>query len=270
MGIRDTAPFQRLRFWARAVKYARTVDPHEIRFLRRLLRPGDFAIDVGAHKGGYLHWLQRAVGPTGRVVAFEPQPAAAAYLLGITALLGYRHVEIVASAVSDREGPVTLFAPSSRVSTGATLEAGLFAENDAANRIEAVTLDGYLGRRPELPPPRFIKIDVETHELAVLHGAERVLRTARPAVQFEADQHVYGDRPIAAIFEYLRGLGLEGYFFFAGALHPVGAFRVTTHQPAALRRTPNHPGFANNFLFLDAARERALLQRYGITAAGRA
>ena len=267
MSFRDSALFQRLRFRARASKYARRVDPSEIRFLRRLLQPGDLGIDVGAHKGGYLYWLQKAVTPSGRVLAFEPQRAAAEYLGTVKRICGYRHVEIVNCAVSDSAGTKRLFLPSTRVSTGATLVPGLFPENDAAVEVEAVTLDGYLAQRTDLPPPRYVKIDVETYELEVLRGGRRVLTSARPVVQFEADQRVYGDRPIGEIFQYLRSLGLAGFFFFNRRLQPLEGFDVAIHQPEQWKANPNHPGYANNFLFMDAEKERGILRRYGIGGA---
>ena len=264
MRLADSALFQKLRFRARAMRYARRVDPCEIRFLRRLLRPGDLAVDVGAHKGGYVFWLQKAVTGSGKVLAFEPQKAAADYLNYVKDIFGFDQVEIVNCAVSNTAGMRTLFAPSTSVSTGATLVGGLFAENEAGVRIEAVTLDGYLGSRPDLPPPRYIKIDVETHELEVLQGGRQVLQVAKPVVQIEADQRVYGERPISSLFEFLQGLGLDGFFFFDGRLFPLREFDVATHQPATSRLTPNYRGFANNFIFLDRGKDRPILQRYGI------
>ncbi len=46
----------------------------EIRFVRRWLRPGMRAVDVGASYGVYTTAMARAVGPEGRVWAFEPTP----------------------------------------------------------------------------------------------------------------------------------------------------------------------------------------------------
>src|SRR5262249_3039442 len=42
-----------------------------------LLRPGDVAFDVGAHVGRHTAPMARCVGPTGRVLAFEPLPSCA-------------------------------------------------------------------------------------------------------------------------------------------------------------------------------------------------
>ena len=47
----------------------------EIRFVRGLLQPGDCAIDVGGHIGFFTMQMAAAVGPEGRVYAFEPLDA---------------------------------------------------------------------------------------------------------------------------------------------------------------------------------------------------
>jgi len=49
-------------------------------------------------------------------------------------------------------------------------------------------------------------------------------------------------------------------------LHPLEEFEVAVHQPERLLSTPNHPGYANNFLFMDTKRERAILRRYGVAS----
>ncbi|UCC71689.1 MAG: FkbM family methyltransferase [Gemmatimonadota bacterium] len=261
--IKDTPLYQKLRYRARAMKYARRVDPDEIRFLRRLLKPGDLAIDVGAHKGGYVYWMQKAVAPSGKVLVFEPQKELAEYLNYIKGIFRFAQVEVVETALSNTSGTRSLFSPSSRVSTGATLVENLFPENDAVDQVEVITLDEYFSYRTDLHPPRFIKIDVETHELEVLEGGREVLETARPVVLLEADQHVYGERPIFKIFEFLALLRFDGFFFFNKKLRPLEEFDLSMHQPPELKENPNHPGFANNFIFLDGAREAQILRRYG-------
>jgi len=39
---------------------------------RAALRPGDIAVDIGAHEGRHTLPMARAVGPSGSVFAFEP------------------------------------------------------------------------------------------------------------------------------------------------------------------------------------------------------
>ena len=52
----------------------------EIKFLRRLLRPGQKVIDIGANFGVSPLSMAHTVGPTGRVWAFEPASSTAALL----------------------------------------------------------------------------------------------------------------------------------------------------------------------------------------------
>ena len=49
----------------------------EIAFARRTLRPGARAIDIGANCGTYTLAMAQAVGPEGRVWAYEPTNATA-------------------------------------------------------------------------------------------------------------------------------------------------------------------------------------------------
>ena len=52
--------------------------------------------------------------------------------------------------------------------------------------IEMVALDDLVFNQ-KLPPPNFVKIDVEGAELDVLHGMERILKTYHPPLLFEID-----------------------------------------------------------------------------------
>lgn len=49
-------------------------EPNETAWIKTILRPGDFAIDVGANLGWYTVIMGRLVGQDGTVAAFEPEP----------------------------------------------------------------------------------------------------------------------------------------------------------------------------------------------------
>lgn len=53
--------------------YPHLYDREEIGFLEANLRPGDVFVDAGAHIGFYSLMAARVVGPSGRVIAIEPQ-----------------------------------------------------------------------------------------------------------------------------------------------------------------------------------------------------
>src|SRR5215470_15490642 len=66
----------------------------EIKFLRRLLKPGDKVIDIGANYGVYTLSMARTVGPEGRVWAFEPASGTASLLAEGIAANGFAHVNL--------------------------------------------------------------------------------------------------------------------------------------------------------------------------------
>jgi FkbM family methyltransferase len=227
-----------LRFYWRAWRYRLKVEPDEIGYVIRSLAPGDCAVDIGAHRGGYLHWMRKRTAPTGRVIAFEPQPQLADYLRQMKARLRWEGVTIEECAVSDKAGEALLHVPPGGPACGATLEEGLVRGESRTVRV--VTLDGYLqGARLR---PRLIKCDAEGHELRIFRGGERTLREARPLLVFECEARHHVRDSIGAVFEYLAQLGYCGHYFFRGALHPVREFT------AALQADPKH-GYVNNFVF---------------------
>lgn len=236
--------FCRARLLYRAWRYRWKLDPAEIAFVRAHARPATTAVDIGAHKGGYAYWMARAVGPSGRVIAFEPQPGLAAELRR-----GFRRqpqVTIENLGLSDQEGQLTLRVPGRGSSPGASFETTA-ATADASQKISVPvsTLDACLARAH--PRVSFVKCDVEGHELRVFTGAEKTLRAERPALLFECEQRHQNGRPIGAVFDFLGHLGYHGFFFVRGALRPLAEFDPARHQ------NPAAPGlYCNNFAFLPA------------------
>lgn len=167
-----------------------------MRLLPALVREGDVAIDAGAHLGAYTHALARLVGPSGRVLAFEPVPPAADALERSCA--GWPQVTVIRQALSDRAGRVDLRVPSL---PGGVPEPALAHAGDARAPGRALTtwrtftvqtarLDEHCAA---LPKVAFIKADVEGHETAMLAGAGETLARCRPIVQLEASGLVSRD-----------------------------------------------------------------------------
>lgn len=236
-----------IRMRVRAWRYRHKLDRAEIRFVREHLRPGDAALDIGAHKGGYAYWMCRAVGPAGRVICFEPQPQLADYLRRMELALGFDQLTVENMGVSSTNGELTLHVPGGRPSPGSTLEAGL-AEGGAAYKVRVTKLDDYFR---EHPPERLalVKCDVEGHELDVFRGGQELLRTQRPVVLFECEERHHTRYTSRDVFDYLANLGFEGFFFSRGTLQPLRDFHPSEHGDPAV------PGYANNFLFRPRPRQ---------------
>ncbi len=147
----------------------------------RLLDPGELALDVGANIGYVTSIMAARVGPTGAVVAFEPHPGLVAELGANTARWGANpsagRVTVRNTALSDRSGSGTLSVPPDWDANrgGASVFAPGSAWRDGAtpHAITLERLDEVLGGEAQVG---LDKLDVEGHELAVLRGAEPLLR----------------------------------------------------------------------------------------------
>jgi FkbM family methyltransferase len=185
-------------------------ETNELAFAKSMVRPGDHALDCGAHVGLFALHLAHWVGPHGSVTAFEPLPGNAECLeLAIRENRVEDRLVLERAAVGDRERTLNLvFVPRALNSGGA------FVQTDGTSlpsghesiAVRMIALDRYRLRRPV----RFMKIDVEGAEPLAMRGAAEMLRADRPAIlselhprQLDAVSHVSAD----AYLEQMRSLG---------------------------------------------------------------
>ncbi len=100
--------YQRLRLLHRAWRYRLRTERREIGVVRRLARPGDLVLDIGANRGAFTYWMAKTVGASGLVLAFEPIPELAAYLETLAATFVRGQVQVFDHALSNRQGRATL------------------------------------------------------------------------------------------------------------------------------------------------------------------
>ena len=199
----------------------------EIRFVRRWLRPGMQAVDVGASFGVYAVSMARAVGRSGRLWAFEPTPTTADFLRRNLELNGCAQATVEQTAISDAEGPVP-FASGVYSEWNAIAAAGAAA--DDAIQVNAVTLDR-VAASAGWGKVDFVKLDVEGHELEAIHGGADFLAENSPLLMFEIKLEKRFDlRALAPLSE-------KGYQFFRllpgplmltpfDALEPIDSFQL--------------------------------------------
>jgi FkbM family methyltransferase len=129
----------------------------EIKFLRRLLRPGQQVIDIGANYGVYALSMARAVGPRGHRWAFEPASGTAELLAAGIAANGFTHVSLERSALSSASGSAQLaLHPDPEMNA---LVRGARPEGPTES-VPVTTLDVWLENRG-LRDIEFVKIDAE-------------------------------------------------------------------------------------------------------------
>jgi len=151
-------------------------EPDETAWYAEHVRPGQFVVEAGANIGFFSLQLARLVGPTGKVLSFEPDPDLNAILRRNVDANGYGdRVVVRQAAVADEPGELTFFRAvkntgDNRLFTHGT-DAGSFP-------VTAVTLDDELAgvdRRVDL-----LKMDIQGAEPLALRGMAQTLRTRPP------------------------------------------------------------------------------------------
>lgn len=168
----------------------------ETALFRTLLAPGDVVIEAGANIGALTVPLAQHVGPTGRVLAFEPQRLAFQLLCANVALNSLTNVEARQAALGASRGtlPVPMLNPDQPQNIG-----GLAVRGHATGEpVPLMRLDDY----GELAKLHLLKADVEGMELAVVLGANRAITTHWPHLYLECDRQDQAPALIGTLEQY--------------------------------------------------------------------
>lgn len=242
--------FSKTKFLYRALKYRFVEDKAELDYITQSINSGDFVLDIGAHKGGYLHWLRKSVGNHGEIVAFEPQPSLYSYIKGAISAYGYSNVTLHHAGVSSKKGKLNLFIPKKEglTSPGATFEDRPHVEGGHYIEVPVLKIDEILESRSK--KVALIKIDVEGHELEVFKGAAQLLKTDKPKLIFECENRHLNHMKVEDVFDYLKQLNYMGYFFNHGKKIPIEEFDADKHQAInESKEIINKKAYCNNFVF---------------------
>jgi len=193
--------------------------------IKRWLRAGDVAVDVGANVGWHTLLMATRVGARGRVFAFEPNDTTRARLTAGIQANEFAQVVVDSRAVADRSGTRAFEAPRAGEFWDGT--GRLTHDAPSARTVDCVTIDAFVAGQG-IDRLAFMKIDVEGWELSVLRGATQTLKTLGPAIVFEYDP-TYVSRCGGSGDELTACLADAGYRLFAldPRRPPAAASRLT-------------------------------------------
>lgn len=192
-------------------------DEPDLRVVRKLVRPGDHVVDIGANVGWYTRVLAESVGSGGRVYSIEPIEVTFEILSYCIHRLGLRNVDLLHSGLSETDGKAVMEIPSFNKGGENFYRAKIVssANPSKANRqvhVRLTTLDKML--RGSKNPITFIKCDVEGHELAVVRGARDVIERFMPAWLIEVSQDPdEPGTPSNELFAILYSYGYSAFWF---------------------------------------------------------
>jgi FkbM family methyltransferase len=136
--------------------------------LAAAVRPGMTVLDIGANLGYFSLLMAERVGASGRVLAFEPNPAVAARLRRNISVNGFDEWAAAHPwALSDKDGAeVLLVVPEGEPKNAHIVPAGHCAPGPGAHPMLTRRLDSF----PEALCADVIKIDADTAEEAIWRG----------------------------------------------------------------------------------------------------
>ena len=143
--------------------------------LSRLARPGNLAVDLGAHFGYHTLALASAVGAEGKVFAFEANPHLAELVAATVFTNGLaEQVTVINAAILDREETIE-FRVDPRYSGGGHIAHPIDGPALERFSVKGTTLCAAL---PGIERIDLLRMDIEGCEPLALRGAEALIRSS--------------------------------------------------------------------------------------------
>jgi FkbM family methyltransferase len=216
-------------------------EPEMARLIKRLVRPGCVAVDVGANIGTHALLMGWQAGSTGHVLAIEPHPSIFRRLVANIRLNRLSHIQPYQMALAEWAGQSVLYAkPETFPNQGmANMYLG---DWEPTNWVEipiiVQTLDE-LVKAAGCPRVDLIKIDTEGNEYQVLLGGQETICTYRPYVLFEYADWTWGKFGVA--FETCRAfLDAQGYSLYVVHAHRLARLGQVVPPSANMLAVPPH------------------------------
>lgn len=161
-------------------------EPHIEGYLKRALRPGLVAVDVGANVGIHTIVMAKRVGPEGQVFAFEPNPIVFSRLSENIKLNNFTNIVPFKYALSDMHGSIILH--TFRDGLPRQGMSGFYTnvpENERVDvPVDVATFDS-LVETLNIKQMDLVKIDTEGNDFKVLRGMQKSIARFRPEIIFE-------------------------------------------------------------------------------------
>ncbi len=184
-------------------------EPANARVMEKLVGLGDTVLDIGANIGYFTLLLSRLVGPSGRVVAFEPTRHYGDVLRRNLSENSVSNCQVEAFGLSSEEAEllVSIGDSSATLHWASPEEAPRMRETICLERLDDIA------SRLELERLDFIKIDVDGHEPFFFEGAWQTLERFRPRILLEvsAANYLQGGIFPAEFYDVLKSRGLFLY-----------------------------------------------------------
>lgn len=178
-------------------------------YIKKLIKKGDYVVDIGANLGYYSKNFSRIVGPQGKVVSIEPvKPFFDTLQWGLKRC---ENCEVYNYALGLENKTIELILPKN----GGLFRTGLAhipSENE--KKVESYVFETQMVKGSELldqiPRIDYIKCDIEGYEEFVFPEIKEIIRKHKPIIQVETNKEI--------IFEIMKELGYNQYSVYKDKL----------------------------------------------------
>lgn len=175
-----------------------------ISVIRACLREGDCFLDIGSNVGLMTVVAASQTGPSGKVVAFEPEPRVRGIIQKNVELNQFKNVTINDFAIGSESGALKLHLQD-EISLGSATLSRQENGNDGIE-VKVKKLDDYL-QETQIPNIRMMKVDVEGWEHEVLSGAQQLLSSPdAPIICVEYSQLSHEEDEIKDVYKFITSV----------------------------------------------------------------
>jgi FkbM family methyltransferase len=181
-------------------------------FMANTIKEGMFVLDIGANFGYYSVLMADLIGPSGQLIAFEPNPVAAANAEASLSVNGFSsRSRVLQSAASDTAGSATFSVPYNEPKNARMVPEGYTSADAEIIHVSTVTINEICRNERKVD---FIKIDAEGGEHQIYQGMEEVIRRDRPMIILEFNATRTGSADLLDLilktYTSLKFLGFDG------------------------------------------------------------
>jgi FkbM family methyltransferase len=211
------------------ITYARWLHPYEqpksitqsmVNFFRLYAKSGGLAIDIGAHTGDTTVPMALAIGPTGAVLALEPNPHVFSILQKNSELNKDKtNIIPLCFAATDHDGEFEFNYSDASYCNGGFFQSLKNKKHGHRHvlKVKGKNLEKYLraGYGDMLPGLALVKVDAEGYDKEVLKSLKTILSEYKPVIISECNKNLTAEER-ADLFNVITTLGysikkLEGF-----------------------------------------------------------
>lgn len=184
-------------------------EPESTNIVRKIVKDGDFTIDVGGNIGYYTVILSKLVGNSGKVICFEPTVFYGKVLSANLEANNIQNVNFHNFGLSDKTQKLQIEIGDS----SATIHSFGKKQLNFTEKIHLVTLDDFMEKNP-LPRIDFIKLDIDGHEPLFLEGARKTIEKYNPIILMEISHLHYLEAGFTA-WDFYDSLVKKGFIIYS-------------------------------------------------------